>query len=60
MYLKILDLVVSPHLSDQQSLMFLSPLIALLLSCARTKKQLADIECVLVCPLQMMEYVERC
>lgn len=57
-YLKIVDLVVSPNVSDQQSLMYLSPLIALLLSCARTKKQLAEIECVLVCPVQMMEYVQ--
>lgn len=56
-YLKVLDLVASPNVGVQQSLLFLSPLLGLLLTCARRKDTLVDIECVLVCPIQLMEYV---
>lgn len=56
-YLKILDLVVSPNAAERDSLMFLSSLMTLLLTCARKRKVIPEIECVLVCPIQMMEYV---
>lgn len=58
-YLKILDLVASPNAAVQHSLLFLGPLLGLLLTCARIRNQLTEIECVLVCPIQLMEYVQH-
>ncbi|DAZ98829.1 TPA: hypothetical protein N0F65_000985, partial [Lagenidium giganteum] len=54
-YLKIMDLVVSDDPADRESLMILSPLVTLLMVCARKLNKLSEIECVLVCPIQLPE-----
>jgi Fanconi anemia group D2 protein len=55
LYVKMLELLCSPDRMIQESIQMICPLMSLLLACARKRNDIESMECLLICPLSLVE-----